>query len=92
MAEALQLSEQIRRAFAAKHFPDLENNVTVSIGIAIAGEADQDLPALLATADRALYRAKADGRNRVAPAPPMLVDAGRDTLRLPARIIHESVA
>jgi len=41
----------------------------VSVGVATAGEAGRNLPALLAIADRALYRAKADGRNRVAPAP-----------------------
>jgi hypothetical protein len=33
----------------------------------------------LALADRALYRAKADGRNRVAPAPLVLVEAKGET-------------
>jgi diguanylate cyclase (GGDEF)-like protein len=92
MAETLQVSERIRRGFAATHFPGLENNVTVSVGIAMAGEADRDLQTLLATADRALYRAKADGRNRVAPAPPMLVDAGRVIARLPPHIVRGFVA
>ncbi|WP_250280126.1 GGDEF domain-containing protein [Frankia sp. Cppng1_Ct_nod] len=39
--------------------------VTVSVGVATATGADVDLRTLLETADAALYRAKADGRNRV---------------------------
>jgi diguanylate cyclase (GGDEF)-like protein len=79
MAEALQISERLRRDFAAMRFPGPATSATVSVGVAMASEAGRDLPALLATADRALYRAKADGRNRVAPAPLVLV---RDAPRL----------
>ena len=55
-------------------FPGLEESATVSVGVAMASEAGRSLTAFLATADRALYRAKADGRNRVASAPLVLVD------------------
>ncbi len=40
-------------------------SVTVSVGVATASGTEVDLPVLLETADAALYRAKADGRNRV---------------------------
>ncbi|WP_322761721.1 GGDEF domain-containing protein [Frankia sp. Cr2] len=40
-------------------------SVTVSVGVATASGTEVDLPILLETADAALYRAKADGRNRV---------------------------
>ncbi len=75
MAHALHTAERLRREFAALRLPDLEVNPTVSVGVAMANEASRTLPALLAIADRALYRAKAEGRNRVAPAPLVLVDA-----------------
>ncbi len=76
MAHALNTAEGLRREFAALSVPGLEANATVSVGVAMARETGRSLSALLATADRALYRAKADGRNRVAPAPLALVDIG----------------
>jgi diguanylate cyclase (GGDEF)-like protein len=74
MAQALQTAERLRGEFAAMRLPGLDVNSTVSVGVAMGSEAGRSLPALLATADRALYRAKTDGRNRVAPAPLVLVD------------------
>ena len=75
MAQALQTAERVRREFAGMRFPGLAVHASVSVGIAMANDAGRSLPALLATADRALYRAKAEGRNRVAPAPPVLVES-----------------
>ncbi|GJD49231.1 hypothetical protein OPKNFCMD_1961 [Methylobacterium crusticola] len=62
-AEADALAETMRRAIAAMR-PDLLPGlaVTVSVGLAAGG---RDFEALLSRADRALYRAKALGRNRV---------------------------
>ena len=82
MAQALQTAERLRREFAQMQFPGLEESATVSVGVAMASDAGRSLTALLATADRALYRAKADGRNRVASAPLVLVDkSGAETSR-----------
>jgi len=82
MAQALHVAERLCREFAAMRLPGLDVRATVSVGVAMASEAGRDLPTLLALADRALYRAKADGRNRVAPAPLVLVDMnGGETSR-----------
>jgi diguanylate cyclase (GGDEF)-like protein len=75
MAHALQVAEGLRSKFAALRLPGIDAQPTVSVGVAMAGEAGRTLPALLATADRALYRAKADGRNRVSRAPLVIIDS-----------------
>ena len=98
MAQALQLAEHIRSAFAGLPFPYLDGRVTVSVGLAMSGEmtneiagkivsgSDSELQVLLAAADRALYRAKADGRNRVARTPLVLVET-TDTARRPTHSV-----
>jgi diguanylate cyclase (GGDEF)-like protein len=43
--------------------------VTVSVGVAASAGPDQGFTPLMLAADHALYRAKANGRNRVECAP-----------------------
>ena len=74
MAHAVQMAEAVRREFDALRTEGLTCHPTVSVGLAVASEPGQTLASLLACADRALYRAKGDGRNRVAPAAPVLVE------------------
>jgi diguanylate cyclase (GGDEF)-like protein len=68
--DALAVAERVRVSFEATTHDagEVPFSVTVSIGMAIADSSDIDLPTLLVTADRALYRAKQQGRNRVEPA------------------------
>ena len=81
MAEALRLAERVRGRFEAMRFAGLQADTTVSAGVAMAGDTGRDLSSLLANADRALYRAKAEGRNRVAPAPLVLVERSAEGAR-----------
>ncbi len=68
VAEAAVLAERLRAHLAARPVEvagvDVPVEVTVSIGVAELA-ADEDGTGLLDGADRALYRAKAGGRNRV---------------------------
>jgi two-component system cell cycle response regulator len=66
-AAAAAAAERIRRAVEGAPFavPGAAIDVTVSIGVAIAGPADGNAEALIKRADCALYEAKDTGRNRV---------------------------
>ena len=67
LAGAMALAESLRAAVEA-HVDAVYGNITVSIGVAVETGADVDGASLLRSADEALYRAKADGRNRVCAA------------------------
>lgn len=64
---ASSVAERIRATFEGLAFqtPDGTINATVSVGVAILSSEPETLQSLLDRADAALYRAKADGRNRV---------------------------
>lgn len=65
-AVAAQVAERVRRECSELALQAAEPvAVSVSIGLAASEQAGYDLAILLAQADRALYRAKAGGRDRV---------------------------
>jgi len=67
-------AERLRRAVQDLHLAQGDDRLQITVSIGVAGcaadEAAPSLDELLARADQALYRAKAQGRNRVEQAEP----------------------
>ncbi|TMJ62518.1 MAG: PleD family two-component system response regulator [Alphaproteobacteria bacterium] len=67
------VADRLRQAVADEPFVLAENGeklaVTISVGLAITGQGEDTLEALLKRVDDALYAAKNGGRNRVIAAP-----------------------
>lgn len=69
LEHAMVIAERIRRKIEMLSFPagrNLQGKPTVSIGVACMTDDMPNLVALIDNADKALYRAKAGGRNRLA--------------------------
>ncbi|MGH8451297.1 diguanylate cyclase [Pseudomonas sp.] len=64
---ALDIAEQLVKAVSDLAAEPVQG-LTASLGVAVVRSLDQDLHSLMNTADKALYRAKAMGRNQVAVA------------------------
>jgi diguanylate cyclase (GGDEF)-like protein len=67
LADAVTTAERLRCRFANIEIDSGSSRLraTVSAGVAMAVQPQPDLEPLMSAADRALYRAKALGRNRV---------------------------
>lgn len=64
LSEACRLAERLRALIAGLEIDGYPESVTVSVGVA-AWRPGDDRKSLVARADRAMYRAKRQGRNRV---------------------------
>ncbi len=80
VAGALQLGEDLRAEVAERVVPNVENSgATISVGVAMfGGERDASAESVLLAADQAMYRAKEEGRNRIA----LFEDPGEPKRRL----------
>ena len=62
---AVTVAEKLRLALASIEVPGVPRSITASFGVAAMPDDGSEPSSLLRTADRALYVAKAGGRNRV---------------------------
>lgn len=74
LAEGWSIAERVRQAVLDRAVPQtgLNKVVTVSLGVACVKPSEQSAAALIERADRCLYAAKRDGRNRTVADDAML--------------------
>jgi diguanylate cyclase (GGDEF)-like protein len=84
--EAFKLAERLRQNIGAQPFVITRNNgqtvevfVTISIGLSEFSEQNNSDEAVIKTADKALYRAKHEGRNRVVVHREVNTETGLET-------------
>lgn len=69
---AIRVADRMRRAMEDAQIPHPESSasewVTLSFGVSQVGSSTETVPETIERADRALYKAKEDGRNRVVGA------------------------
>ncbi len=80
LGEAEAIADRVRRNFetAAQGHGDDELRPSVSVGVALGCDPQAAVAELLSSADEALYRAKANGRNRVETSPPVMGERAQD--------------
>jgi diguanylate cyclase (GGDEF)-like protein len=64
-AGGVVLAEKLRRSIAQLVLPEVDRPITASFGVASLPDDGLDGPTLVRAADRALYQAKSEGRDRV---------------------------
>jgi diguanylate cyclase (GGDEF)-like protein len=81
--DALGAADRVRRAFEEPFaLRSSEVRVTVSVGIALSGDASADAVELLRRADMAMYRVKQHGRNSVEFFDPGMDDQAAERLEM----------
>ncbi|MEM7561723.1 MAG: GGDEF domain-containing protein [Pseudomonadota bacterium] len=63
------LAEEIIQSIGIGYRAEFNRNLSISIGLAAAVNEDQNIDSTLQRADKALYQAKSEGRNRLAISP-----------------------
>lgn len=76
IGEAVAIADRVRRNFAGAMvaYGSGDLRATVSVGVTLGCDPQLPVTSLLAMADQALYRAKANGRNRVECSAPSIVE------------------
>jgi diguanylate cyclase (GGDEF)-like protein len=91
--EGLTVAEKIRAAVATINVPGVTLPITASLGLAVMPDDAGESTSLIREADRALYAAKAKGRNRVETRPdPRRVTRPRTTSTRSTRVRQPGAA